>query len=113
MLIAAAALGLSYAYGVAPPERRVGELRAELATVKDRLRMAAESIQQVRDLERECSSIRTQLAQRGQSNVSPLFWFPEQMSNYFGQSGIKNVSARVNTECRKRSSPAISGRSGP
>jgi hypothetical protein len=96
-LTGAALLGVFYACGVAAPARHVRELRASLDKTNSSIRVARDAIQQTRDLERECAAIRAQLAGRGDSKTSPLFWFPEQMSRYFRQFGVEDVTTRVNT----------------
>jgi len=93
----AVAIGLFCAYGVAAPARRVRELRSALAETNGSLRQARNSIDQTRELESECASIRSQLAARAEAMTSPLVSFPAQMSRHFRQFGIENITTRVNT----------------
>jgi hypothetical protein len=96
-LVAGAVLGLVFALGVAGPARRVDELRGALATINGQIQVANASIQETLKLERESSRMRMQLAYRHHAGASPLVWFPEEMSRFFEQFGIRDVSTRVNT----------------
>jgi hypothetical protein len=93
----AAVAVLFYAGGILAPARRVRELRTEFNSAMTRIRLATESIQQVRDLERECAGIRMQLAQREDPLSSALVWVPEEMNRHFGRFAFLNVTTRPNT----------------
>jgi hypothetical protein len=97
LIVAAATVGLFYAATVPAPARRVREARADLAAANARMRASSEAIQRVRNLEQECAGIRKQLAQRSDATITPLVWFPQEMSKHFEQFGITKVSTRINT----------------